>query len=494
MTFRFVRARTVSAVCLFVLCAACSSNPQQETVQSPEAAPNGDFFVGARPVYAHLVNERGGGWVFTTISASDVSTDSGYLVRLNDLTPAFDIRTAECTPQVYPASHRCSPLHPFREKDTGMLDKIINGSIAVGTAGKVTDISQTYETAFDEAAFNRAVDEALLNSGLDTQRRRLIALLDTYDQEAAGARTELANMTQQLSATRDSANHVELDVQPSIDGLTDYYQDDIDFADLIAVTPVGGGDTPSMTFEKRDTLPCDARHCMAAAENALSALRRDIESNRQRLSAMMSPGSIVYDVRCEDTVYGHYLLSVTCPEQIVAGGDGPVELPVNVTILSRDFEKLFPNVDLADNRLRVSVKHHSVTFTNTTDEYITLSAQTIYYNSIVNTTSLPLDIPPGISITRDVDEFVSQSIDIESSYRQMTPDKAAGASFQFGVAVRYRVASDPDEKTLHDMRSFNVGCVIENHVEPGSCAPPATADENVQRTANQSESTGTPAM
>jgi hypothetical protein len=73
----------------------------------------------------------------------------------------------------------------------------------------------------------------------------------------------------------------------------------------------------------------------------------------------------------------------------------------------------------------------------------------------------------------------------------MTPDKAAGASFQFGVAVRYRVASDPDEKTLHDMQSFNVGCVIENQVDPGSCTPGATADENAQRTALRSKRTDT---
>jgi len=118
MTFRFVRARTASAACLLVLSAACSSTPQQEPVEAAATSPAGGFFVGARPVYAHLVNERGGSWVFTTVTASDASTDSGYLVRLNDLTPAFDTRAAECTPQVYPASHRCSPLHPFRDKDT----------------------------------------------------------------------------------------------------------------------------------------------------------------------------------------------------------------------------------------------------------------------------------------------------------------------------------------------------------------------------------------
>ncbi len=494
MTFQFVRRRTASVACLVVLCAACSSNPQPDPVRSADPTSTGGFFVGEHPVYAHLVNERGGSWVFTTITASDAPADSGYLVRLNDLTPAFDTRAAECTPQVYPASHRCSPVHPFRDKDSGMLDKIINGGIAVGTAGKVTEISQTYETTFDESAFNQAVDEALVNSGLDTERRRLIGLLDAYEQETASAHAELSNMTQQVSATRNSANRIQLDIQPSIAGLTGYYQDDIDFADLIELTPVADGDVPTIKLDKQDTLPCDARHCMAAAESALSALRQEIESHRQRLTAIMSPGARVFDVRCEDTVYGHYLLSVACPEQIIASADGPAALPVKVTILSRDFVKLFPNIDLADDRLRISVENQSVRFTNTTDEYITLTAQTIYYNSSVSTTSLPIEIPPGISITRNIAEFASQSIDIESSYRQMTPDKAAGTSFQFGMAVRYRVASDPDEKTLHDMQSFNVGCVIENRVEPGSCAPTAASDEEAQRTAQRSSEADTPAM
>jgi hypothetical protein len=453
-------------------------------VPSADAAAGG-FYVGDRPLYAHLVNERGGSWVFTTITASDAPADSGYLVRLNDLTPAFDTRTAECTPQVYPAAHRCSPVHPFRDKDTGMLDKIINGSIAVGTAGKVTDISQTYETTFDESAFNQAVDEALINSGLDVQRRRLISILDTYQREAANAQANLSQMTQQLSATRDSTNIVELDVRPSIDGLTGYYRNDIDFAELIELTLVAGSDVPTLTLEMRDTLPCDARHCMAAAESALSALRSDIESHEERLSAMMSLGARIYDVRCGNSVYGQYLLAVTCPDQVVASGHGAVELPVSVTILSRDFDKLFPDFDLADDRLRVSIDARSVTFSNATDEYITLTAQTIYYNSSVNTTSLPIDIPPGISVSRDIDEFVSQSIDIESSYRQMTPDKAAGASFQFGIAVRYRVASDPDEKTLHHVQAFNVGCVIDNRIQPGSCVPPDGTDKSPPRAARR---------
>ena len=487
MTFRNLTARAAAAVCLGMLGAACSSNPQQETPAAADAAPQGSYFTGARPVYAHLVNERGGSWVFTTVTASDAPIDSGFLVRLNDLAPAFDTRAAECTPQVYPSQHRCSPLHPFRDKDSGMLDKIINGSIAVGTAGKVTDISQTYETTFDESAFNQAVDEALINSGLDGQRRRLIALLDTYDSEAASAGAELSDMTRQLSATRQDSTRVELDVQPHIDGLTGYYEGDIDFVELVELTPVADGEVPSVRLDREPALPCDARHCLATAEAALAALRRDIRAHEDRLAAMMAPGARIYDVRCDDAVHGQYLLALSCPEQVTASADGPVELPLAVTVLSRDFDELYPSFDLADERLRVRIDRDSVKFTNATDHYITLTAQTIYYNSSVNTTSLPIEIPPGISVTRAIDEFVSPSILIESSYRRMTPDKAAGASFQFGVAVRYRVASDPDEKTLHHVQAFNVGCVIDNRVTPGSCSPSMAADENPQRAARASE-------
>jgi hypothetical protein len=59
----------------------------------------------------------------------------------------------------------------------------------------------------------------------------------------------------------------------------------------------------------------------------------------------------------------------------------------------------------------------------------------------------------------------------------MTPDKAAGATFRFGYAVRYRVASTAEEVTLHDLGRFNVGCVIDSRLRRarGPCRedPPA---------------------
>ena len=209
-------ARNLLATSLLLLCAACGGQPPQEDAQTLEIVQSGNFFMGTQPIYGHLVNKKDGSWVFTTIAAVDEPTDTSYLVRLNDLTPAFDIRIAECTPQIYPATHRCNPASPFRDEDSGVLDKIINGTVALGTAGKITDISYAYETTFDETAFNQAVDEALVNTGLD--RRRMISLLATHADELREARAELQLANEQMQTLHASSDDLVVEILPTIGG------------------------------------------------------------------------------------------------------------------------------------------------------------------------------------------------------------------------------------------------------------------------------------
>ncbi len=469
-------ARNLLAASLLLLCAACGGQPPKEDPRALETVQSGNFFMGAEAVYGHLVNNKDGSWVFTTITASDETSDTTYLVRLNDLTPAFDIRIAECTPQLYTESHRCNPASPFRDEDSGVLDKIINGSIALGTAGKITDISYAYETTFDETAFNQAVDEALLNTALD--RRRLIALLATHADELREARAELQANNERLQLLRASSEHLVLDIQPTVSGLTEYYQGDIDFAQLVDLEAADDAAVPVAELESASILPCDARKCIAAIDAALAALRFNVQSNREHVAAGTRPSSRAYKVRCNMASYGSYLLQAECPDEVIATDNQPVQVPIQVTILSRDFDDLYPTFNVDGEELRVNIDGQNVTFSNTTNEYLTVSAQTVYYNSTVHTTALPIVIPPGISVTRELNDFVSQSIDIESRYLQMTPEKAKGASFRFGFAVRYQLASQPQKQTLHDTETFNVGCVITNRMRPGSCRPQSMANAN----------------
>jgi hypothetical protein len=476
-------ARNLLAASLLLLCAACGGQPPQEDAQTVEVVQSGNFFMGTQPIYGHLVNKKDGSWVFTTIAAVDEPTDTSYLVRLNDLTPAFDIRIAECTPQIYPATHRCNPASPFRDEDSGVMDKIINGTVALGTAGKITDISYAYETTFDETAFNQAVDEALVNTGLD--RRRMISLLATHNDELREARAELQIANEQMQTLHASSEDLVVEILPTIGGLTDYYQDDIDFTQLIDFE-VADAAAPAAELKIDEILPCDARKCVAAIDASLAALRFNLQSNREHVAAGMRPSSRTYNVHCNMASYGSYLLQAECPAQIVATNDQPVHVPINVTILSRDFNHLYPAFDIDGEELRVSSDGASVTFLNTTSEYLSVSAQTVYYNSTVHTTALPMEIPPGISITHDLKDFISQSIDIESRYLQMTPEKAGGASFRFGFAVRYQLASQPQAQTLHDMETFNVGCVIKNRTRPGSCQPQSMADASARNDSKES--------
>jgi hypothetical protein len=466
--------RNLLAASLLLLSAACGGQSPKEDLRAAETVEPGNYFMGTQAVYAHLVSNKDGSWIFKTITASDEPSESSYLVRLNDLTPAFDTRIAECTPQVYTESHRCNPINPFRDEDSGVLDKIINGSIAVGTAGKIKDISYGYETTFDETAFNRAVDEALLNTDLD--QRRLISLLTTYAEELSNARAELQAASEGLQSVRANAARPELEIQATVGGLKEYYEGDIDFMQLVDLEAVD--DRPAMAVELEATpiLPCDARKCIAAADAAISALRFSRQSNMESIAAGTRPSTRVYHVRCDMRSYDSYLLQAECPAQLVIADSQPAKLPIDVAILSRDFDDLYPTYEIADADLRISIDANTVTFVNTTEEYLTLSAQTVYYNSSVHTTAMPIDIPPGISVTRDLQDFVSQAIDIESRYLQMTPDKARGASFRFGFAARYQLASWPEARTLHSVDTYNVDCAIRNRMQPGSCRPESLAD------------------
>ena len=462
---------------LAILCSACggqTSKKDPQTAETIEITESGNYFVGAHPVYAHLVSNKDGSWTFKTVTTSDELSDDAYLVRLNDLTAAFDTRIAECTPQVYPESHRCNPLSPFRDEDSGVLDKIINSTVAVGTGGTIKDISYRYETTFNETAFNQAVDEALLNTDLD--HRRLISLLTTYEAEVASAKLEIQSANERVQTVRAAPKQLQLDVQPTIGGLTQYYEGDIDFTQLVDLEVADIAPNSVAELPTPDVLPCAARSCVAKVDTALADLRFNLQSNLQAINASMQPASKTYNVSCNMLSYASYLLNAECPEQLVATDGLPVEVPLNVSILSRDFDNLYPAMEVADEKLRVSIDGKEVTFFNATSEYLTLSAQTVYYNSTVHTTALPIDIPPGISVTYDLSRFTSQSIGIESRYLQMTPDKAKRANFHFGFAVRYQMASESAEQTLHSMDTFNVDCAIRNRIQPGSCQPESLAD------------------
>jgi hypothetical protein len=479
MKIEFRRRLGMLGLAASMYCTACGNSPPAVDVGATEAVPAGNLFVGQKPVYAYLDSGSGGSWIFTTITESDLQPGSGYLVRLNDLAPAFDTRLAECTPQAYPLNHKCSPTHPFREKAVGVIGKIISGGIAAGTAGKVTDFSRNYKTSFDEAEFNQAVDEALINTGLNSERQQLLTTLERYETLQSKGRRELEALSRHANSTYRDTNAIAVTVQPTLNGLLPYYTRDIDFRSLVEIVPRVDSSQAPATLNAKPLLPCDARSCVTTARNALASLETDLASAKAAILAADARDSTTYDIRCDATTWNGYSLTLECPEQARLDASGAMVVPLTVNILSRDFEGLYPDFVLADERMRVTISGSTVNFSNLTNNYVAVMAETVYYNSQVQTAASRINLAPGVSVSHPMKDFVSPAIGIESSFRQMTPDKAAAASFRFGFATKYRVAGQADEFTLYDVRTFNVGCTISNRIEFGSCSETVAATREI---------------
>lgn len=462
----------------FVLLAGCGNSPQQEASVEPESVDPSNYYVGNSAVYAVLKSGSGGSWVFDEVTESDLQPEKGFLVRLNDLAPAFDTRIAECAPQAYSTNHKCNPVHPFRDKDVGVISKIISGGIAAGTAGKVTDVSRTYKTTFNVAAFNQAVDEALVNSGLDRDRQELLYTLDSYATMFQDSRTTLDELRRSADEEYRDTSTVELDIQPRLSGLTEYYTGDLDYRELIELVPISSADHAVPNLKPTKLLPCDARECARKAQNAMASIQADVERSRRRLQS--SPKDI-YEVRCSKTTHAGYLFHMQCPGQIARRSSGSAPLLIELNFLAKDFDELYPEIRLEDENLTIAIADSELSFVNKTSDYLSVTAQTVYYNSQIETNAAQISLAPGAIVKRPVSEFVSPAIQIESSYRQMTPDKADSSTFQFGFAAKYRGARDTTETTLFEKREFNVGCVIENRVQPGSCDDSATQEFHVYK-------------
>ena len=471
---QWLRVLGVLATFLFVV--ACGNSPQQDAAPASSVMPDENFYIGKDDVYAYLDSASGGSWVFTKITDSDMPPAKGYLVRLNDLAPAFDTRVAECAAQNYPTDHKCSPSHPFRNKDVGVIGKLISGGLAAGTGGKVTDVSRTYETSFDETAFNQAVDEALTNTGLDSHRQELFAALETYAENLAVSRSTLSVLESEMNAKYQDTATVQLDIQPNITGLTEYFSNDIDLRGVIELLPRTNRSVARPAVEEKKLLPCDARLCLQNTRDAITSLRTDFENINTRLARDAASGQGIYDVRCDKTSQSGYLFTLSCPAEIKSTGSQPVPLALSLHILARDFDSLYPDMDIADEALRIAIAGQKVTFENLTPVYLSIGAQTVYFNSQVETNSSEINIAPGATVSRPISDFVSPAIDIEASFQNMTPDKAKNTSFQFGFAANYSVAGETSDTTLHELRTFNVACAIRNRVKPGSCRETGIGD------------------
>ena len=474
-TLPLYRAAVALTVGLATLAGCAAKEPEVLPVQHE------NVYIGKDPVYAALVPRGDGQWTFSKITSSNTEPDSGYLVRLNDLSPAFDIRRAECEPRPYRENDRCNPLNPFRERDMGVVGKIVDTGISAGTGGKLSGMSRSYSTEFDNLAFNAAVDQALLMTGLDDNRLALINGLSATQEKITAHEAEVAALRGQMLRQYELDKEENIKFDPRISGLVQYYSHDLDPAKFVEIrtnvsaSTASPGDTTDISV-----LPCEAPDCMKELNAAVASLDQKHAARLDSLQADLVRQTDAYVVDCSSTEHAGYHFVLHCPEKLARNQDGLILLPVDIEILSRDFEHLFPEFSEENRELSVAVYQGSLVLKNKTDEFVDVQSVSIYYNSQISTAAklgTRLNLAPFQYTEVPVAELVSPAIAVESRHTNMTPDKASRASFSFGLAIKYSLNDRDAVETLYGMNDFNLQCAIESRLQPGSCREdPAQAE------------------
>lgn len=447
----------------------CASS---EPVAEPVTHEN--IFLGTEPVYAVLKARGDGQWTFTKVTASNDEPEDGYLVRLNDLSPAFDIRRAECEPRPYRENDRCNPLNPFRERDMGVVGKLVETGISAGTGGKISGVSRSYATEFDHFAFNEAVDQALLLTGLDDHRNALIDGLERIDRLAAQQDAEVEQLRAQMLRQYELDKQENIKIDAQVTGLVEYYANDLVPSEFIEVRTESStpGTSPATDSAPGEVLPCDAPRCVDQLGSVMASLEQEHARQLAALRAELKRQTDAYVIDCSATSHAGYNFRLHCPETLERNAEGVILLPVEIEILSRDFEQLFPEFATDNGDIVATVAEGRLMLGNRTPDYVDVQSVSVYYNSQIHTTSdrnNRFDLAPFQTSAIPVAEVVSPEIDIESRYTNMTPDKASRSSLSFGLAVKYSLRDRDAIETLYGATDFNVQCAIESRVRPGSC-------------------------
>lgn len=449
--------------------AGCASSEPAAPVVEHE-----NIFIGTDPVFATLTSRGDGQWTFSRLSSSSDDPESGYLVRLNDLSPAFDIRRAECEPRAYRENDRCNPLNPFRKKNMGVVGKIVDTGISAGTGGTISGVSRSYTTDFDNVEFNAAVDQALLLTGLDDNRTALIEGLNRIDRKVEAQQAQVEQLRSQMMRQYELDKKENIRIDARVSGLVQYYSDDLVPAEFVNVeTDVGAGRQTRPDAEvSTAVLPCDAGQCMGQVTATIAALDQQHARELDALRSELQSQTDAYVIDCSATAHEGYHFRLHCPDKLQRNPDGVILLPVDIEILSRDFDLLFPEFATENGEIAAAVSEGRLLLGNRTGDFVDVQSVSVYYNSHINTTSdlgTRLDLAPYQTAGIPVAEFASPEIDIESRHTNMTPDKASRSSFSFGLAVKYSLRDRDAVETLYGASDFNVQCAIESRLRPGSC-------------------------
>ncbi len=146
-------------------------------------------------------------------------------------------------------------------------------------------------------------------------------------------------------------------------------------------------------------------------------------------------------------------------------------IDIIVKIKSANFENIFPMISLKDENINVNLEYLdtqiSAIATNKTNIFLTFNSLSIYYNSNVNTVSnLNREIAPQSSTLKNGSSYaiISNKISNQSSYKNLTYNKAEKINIDYGFALKYKIVDTSREKSIFKQNKYVLNKVLKGYI------------------------------
>jgi hypothetical protein len=304
----------------------------------------------------------------------------------------------------------CSPLLDDKKSYTPCNSNLMTVNVGMSIGKNIFSAVTTLGVA---SGSHKAIDREKIADIV--QKTNMITKIREYQQQIEDAARECNRLKQIVESFRD-----KIAVKPQIIDKSGFYTED---AKIVSINNKIVGDTCPINLDRVEYV--------ISINQAKSNFKVNIEPNS-------------YVLRYNSEGY---------------------ELKPSITIISKDFEKVYPQYFNEDDAIRIEFDGKNIRLINKTDKYIQIWSITVYYNSKVSNHNFGeksiIELPPR-TFSREllIETFTNADIVKNSHYFNLTADLAKKQYLSFGFAIKYRLVDQHIDKTLYKLNTYNLYSVL----------------------------------
>lgn len=402
-------------------------------------------------LYADMARGEDGKYYITKISTEKSRID------FMDLKPlGYDQSEWDCSRMLFGtftfSDHRdcVPPGSEFRTSARRPLPTALLGATTLGASMIFGIIIE--ESVFDQASYDRAVAEAIRNSGLEGKREELLKRFMALTDLVEDRNEELSEMFRKYKDEYYNSTPAAR-VEKRIDDESGLYANDL-YADIII--RVNRNALSELRPPSRSSLSISGTP--AEFEEKLSAIEESLQVQRTDLESALKNATRDYPVFCGPEHLDPYHLKYDCPSR-VTGAQGIVPV-ARAIIVSKDIKGALPEtLEAEDPSLKVTFQKGKLFLENRTSEKIHVTGAELRYRGSSANASKPADVPPSSKIDATVlYKLLTPEIEKAASFTNMTLKEAEKTPVGVSLSVTYEQESG--KKTLTNERTFRLSDLI----------------------------------